>query len=179
MDDPDTRLARAQPARGPLLQACARRASSKHRGAIHDELDPEHVEDLLATLGEGLALCEVGESATPAATLRAMAKFIDQARQGKRRTPRDPDDAVLALSCLYGHQLCRELAWGWSYLRRAPSPGIVLISPGFRYVVGPRHLVEDAIARGGAMLLRHQEHLRALTKSRKKPSAELYERVAI
>jgi len=179
MDDPDSRLARAQPARGPLLQACARRVTSKHRGAIHDELDPEHVEHLLATIGEGLALCEVSESATPVATLRAMAKFIDRARQGKRRTPRDPDDAVLALSCLYGHQLCRELAWGWAYLRGTRTPGIVLISPGFRYVVGPRHYVEDAISRGGTLLLRHLERLRALTKSRTKPSAEGYERVEI
>ena len=177
MDDPDSRLSRSQPARGPLLQACARRVTSRHRGAVHDELDPEHVEHLLGTIGEGLALCELNENATPAASIRAMSRFIDDARQGKRRTPRDPEDAVLALACLYGHQLCRELAWGWGYLRRAPSPGIVLISPGFRYVIGPRHFVEDAIARGGVWLLRHQQRLQRLTKSRKNPSAELYERV--
>ena len=176
MDDPDARLERAEPARGPLLQACARRFSSKHEGTYHDELEPEHVDHLLVTIGEGLALCEVSESASPAKTLRAMVTFIEQARRGKRRTPREPDDAVLALACLYGHQLCRDWGWGWAYLRRARPSGIVLLSPGFRYVIGARQQIDKALDEGGDALLRVHARLRALTQASKNHDDALYVR---
>lgn len=175
MDDPDARMESAEPARGPLQQARARPKPSNPRAPYHDSLDPDHVDELLLLIGQGLALIEARERASPEATIKALAAFVQRVRDGKRRMSRDPADSALALGCLFGHQVCRELAWGWGHLRRARAPGIVLISPGFRHVSGPRHQIELALERGGDVLLEYQARLRSVTKERS--GRDLYVRV--
>lgn len=153
MDDPDSRIDAAEPATGPLLLAAERRKPAAPRAPYHHALDPDHEDDLRLSIGQGLALIEASERKSPDATVRAMAAFIDAVRAGNRRLTRDATDAALALACLFGHQVCREHGFGWGHLRRARSPGIVLISRDFKYVVRPRQLIERAFRDGGRVLL--------------------------
>jgi hypothetical protein len=154
MDDPDARLEAAEPVTGPLLQAGARRKPSNPRAAYHQPLDPDHEDDLLLSIGQGLALVEARERQSPAATIRALAAYVDAVRAGSRRLTRDPTDAALALACTFGHQICRDYGWGWAHLRRARSPGIVLVSPDFRHVLRPRKLIDRAFRDGGDVLVK-------------------------
>jgi hypothetical protein len=161
MDDPDARVEAAEPATGPLLLALERQKPSAPRAPYHHALDPDHGDDLLLSIGQGLALIEAGERKSPEATVRATAAFVDAARAGNRRLTRDATDAALALACLFGHQICRAHAFGWGHLRRARSPGIVLISRDFRYVVRPRQLIDRAFRDGGGVLLDYFSELGA------------------
>jgi hypothetical protein len=135
----EQRMDSAEPPEQPLLHAPPVERPSK--GPYHTELAPELEDELHLTIGKGLALVERDEKESPDALVEALARFIDGAA---RRTV--SADASLALSCLYGHQLCRKLGWGWAHLRRAKSPGIVVISPDRRYAVGPRKLIDAALA---------------------------------
>jgi hypothetical protein len=119
------------------------------KGPYHGELAPELEDELTLTIGKGLALLERDEDEPPEALLEAIARFVDGAPQRAVS-----GDAALALGCLFGHQICRKLGWGWAHLRRVKSPGIVVISPDASYAFGPRKLIDAALAAGsGAALL--------------------------
>jgi hypothetical protein len=153
----------AEPARGPLLQAAPRSKPSKPRVPYHHALDPDHADDLLLSIGQGLALTEMRERHSPEATVQGIAAYVDAVRAGTKSLTRDPSDAILALACLFGHQVCREFGWGWGHLRRTRSPGIVLISPDFRHASGPRQVIESSLRDGSDVLLQYYERLRAAT----------------
>jgi hypothetical protein len=134
------------------------------RGPYHSELAPELEDELHLTIGKGLALIERDEHEPPGALLEAIARFVEGARQRPLS-----EAAALALSCLYGHVLCLKLGWGWAHLRRAKSPGIVVISPDRRYALGPRRLIDAALAESsGAALL---DLARRLEEQRELPPA--------
>lgn len=158
-DDPDARVEAAEPVAGPLPVAPERRKPSDQRAPYHHALDPDHEDDLRLMIGQGLALIEARQQSAPEATVKAIAAYVDGVRAGKKRMTSDPSDAALALACLFGHQVCRELAWGWAHLRRARSPGIVLVSPEFRHVIRPRQLVDRALREGGGVLLEFFQRL--------------------
>ena len=162
MDDPDARLEAAEPAGEPLPQARERRKPANPRAPYHQALAPEHEDELLLSIGQGLALIERDENDAPAAIVHAIAEHVDAVRAGKRKQPRDPSDAALALACLFAQQICRELGWGWAHLRRTRAPGIVVISPDFRRALGPRALVDAALESdgGGRLLEQYFERLR-------------------
>jgi hypothetical protein len=177
MDDPDARLETAEPAAEPLPQARERRKPSNPKAPYHQMLAPEHEDELLLSIGQGLALIESSESDTPKSIVKAIAEYIDLVRAGRRKLPRDPTDAALALACVFGQQVCRELRWGWAHLRRTRAPGIVVISPDWRLAAGPRALVDAALQTegGGRMLEQYFERLRDAAAS---PSqGELYVRL--
>jgi hypothetical protein len=160
-DDPDARMEAAEPAAGPLVVARERRKPSQPRAPYHHALDPDHEDDLLLMIGQGLALIEGRERAAPAATVTAIAAYVDGVRAGKRRLTRDATDAALALACLFGHELGRSLGWGWGHLRRTRSPGIVLIASDFRHVIRPRQVMDRAFRDGGGVLLELFQRLSA------------------
>jgi hypothetical protein len=164
-DDPDARLESAEPAAGPLVLAAARRKPSDARAPYHHGLDPDHEDDLLLQIGQGLALIDARERMTPQATLKAVVTYIDAVRTQKRRLTRDPTDAALALACVFGHQLGRELGWGWAHLRRARAPGIVLVAPDFRHVIRPRQLIDRAFREGASVLPELVRRLSALSRA--------------
>jgi hypothetical protein len=109
--------------------------------------------------------------------VKAIAGYVDAVHAGTRRLTRDPSDAALALACVLGQQICRELGWGWAHLRRTRAPGIVVISPDFRRCAGPRALVDAALqTAGGGRLFEH--YFARLRGSSPSPSdRELYQRV--
>jgi hypothetical protein len=164
MDDPDARLEAAEPAHGPLVEARERPKPADARAPYHEVLDPDHADELLLCIGQGLALIEAPERHSPEQIVKSTAAYVDAVRSGARRLTRDPSDAALALACVYGHQICRELGWGWAHLRRTRSPGIVLVSPDFAYVTRPRRQIESALRDGGDALHQHYQRLRSLTK---------------
>ncbi|HMJ09998.1 MAG TPA: hypothetical protein VK524_01270 [Polyangiaceae bacterium] len=161
MHDPDARFEAATAAAGPLFQAAPRRKPSNPRAPYHHALEPDHEDELLLSIGQGLALIELGERHSVEATFHAIVRYVDSARAGNSPLTRDPTDAALALACLFGHQIGREFAWGWGHLRRARTPGIVLISPDFRHILRPRRLIDSAFSDGGAVLLQCRERLRS------------------
>jgi hypothetical protein len=177
LDDPDARIEAAEAAAGPLPQARARRKPPNPKAPYHQELDPDHEDELLLSIGRGLALIERRENDSPASIVKAIAGYVDGVHAGTRRLTRDPTDAALALACVFGQQVCRELGWGWAHLRRTRAPGIVVISPDFRRASGPRSLVDAGLqsAGGGRLLEQYFARLRDTTPS---PSErELYVRV--
>src|SRR5829696_10402353 len=137
MDDPDARIEAAEPAAEPLPQARERRPASPPE-PYHQTLAAEHEDELLLSIGQGLALIECSENDSPTSIVKAIAEYVDGVQAGSRRLTRDPTDAALALACAFGQQVCRELGWGWAHLRRTRAPGIVVISPDFRLATGPR-----------------------------------------
>jgi hypothetical protein len=153
MDDPDTRLERAERATAPLPQAPPAQKPRNRSAPYHHELDPDHEDELLLAIGEGLALIERPESDAPDRIVTAIGEYLDAAQARRRRLPSDVSRAVLALGCLYGQQLCRAFGWGWAHLRRAKSPGIVVVSPDRRFAVGPKAVVEQAIHAGESRIL--------------------------
>lgn len=152
MDDPDARLEAAEPVPGPLPQAGARRKPPDPRAPYHQPLDPDHEDDLLLAIGQGLALIGASERQKPAAIVQAIDRYADAVRAGEQRLTRDPSDALLALACVFGQQLCREFGFGWGHVRRVRAPGIVLISRDCRHAVRPRQLIERALRDGGGVL---------------------------
>lgn len=177
MDDPDARIEAAEAAASPLPQARARRKPADRKAPYHQALASEHEDELLLSIGQGLALVQRPETDSPRSIVKAIADYIDAVHAGSRRLPRDPTDAALALACAFGQQVCRELGWGWAHLRRTRAPGIVVISPDFRLALGPRALVDAALetAGGGRLLERYFTRLRDASPS---PSERgLYARV--
>ncbi len=167
MSDPDATIEQAEPAKGPLLQAKPRRKPANPRAPYHHELDPDHEDDLLASIGQGLALVGARERQAPAAIVSAIAAYVDAVRKKRQRLTRDPSDATLALACLLGHQICREFGWGWGHVRRARPPGIMLISPDFGHVMAPRRIIELAFERGGDVVVKRFEGARSTPKAAK------------
>jgi hypothetical protein len=176
MDDPDARMEAAEPAT-ELPQARERRKPSNPKAPYHQPLAYEHEDELLLSIGQGLALIERAENDSPISIVTAIAEYVDGVRAGSRRLTRDPSDAALALACAFGQQVCRELGWGWAHLRRSRAPGIVVISPNFRLRAGPRALVDAALqtAGGGRLLEQYFERLRQASSSGQR--SELYARV--
>jgi hypothetical protein len=176
MDDPDARFEAAEPIAGPLPQAPPRRKPSNPRAPYHHALLTEHEEELALSIGQGLALIERSEADSPDALVRALAGYIDAVSAGKRRLTEDPSDAALALGCAFGQQICRGLGFGWAHLRRTRMPGIVVISPDFRFVSGPRSVVDAALASGdGELLVHHYAELREALRAPAEPG--FYRRV--
>jgi hypothetical protein len=175
MDDPDARFEAAEAIEQPLPQARPRRKPANPRAPYHQPLQPEHEDELALAIGQGLALIERGADEAPAAIVEAIARFIEAVAAGRRRLTRDPTDASFALGCAFGQQICRGLGFGWAHLRRNRSPGIVVVSADFRFVSGPRSVVEAALEHGDPTLL--QEHYDRLRELGRQPAAgELYRR---
>jgi hypothetical protein len=176
MDDPDARFEAAEAASGPLPQARARRKPTNPKAPYHQELDPDHEDELLLSIGQGLALVEREENDSPASIVKAIARYVDGVHAGTRRLTRDPTDAALALACLFGQQVCRELGWGWAHLRRTRAPGIVVISPDLRRASGPRALIDAGLQTAGGRTL--EDYFARLRDATPSPSErELYVRV--
>jgi hypothetical protein len=157
----------AEPPRQPLMLAPASDARERARlpksAPYHDAVAPELADELHLNVGMGLALVGVVEDLPPAAIVDAIARHVDALRAQPPSADEDHSDARLALACAYGHQLCRELGWGWAHVHRTKRPGIVIVSPDTRYVVAPRALLDaalDADERGGAALRAHLELLK-------------------
>ena len=146
MDDPDARMDAAKPASRTHLLGPRRRPHDP-RAPYHEPLEPDHEDELLLSIGQGLALLAKRESDEPEAIVRALAEYIEDVQAKRRRLPRDSDAALLALTCVFGEQLCRAHGWGWARVRRARAPGIVVISPDCRYSVGPRSMLAAALER--------------------------------
>lgn len=160
-DDPDARLDAAEPPEEPLIEA-APMSRPSGSAPYHDAIAPELLDDLHLAIGKGLALVEARESSKPAAIVDAIASYIDAVKTGARRLPADVTDASLALGCLLGHMLCRELGWGWAHVRRTRQPGILVISPDQRYAAAPRSVIERALGgEGGSAVREYAERLRA------------------
>lgn len=149
-DDPDARLQAAEPPDEGVIEA-AEMTRPHGKQPYHDAIAPELLDDLHLAIGKGLALVGADEGAPPAAWLEAIARYLDDARDGKRRSPSDPTETSLALGCLLGQAVCRELGWGWAHVRRTRRPGILVISPDRRYALAPRAMIEHA-AQGNASL---------------------------
>ena len=177
MDDPDARIEAAEPAAEPLPQARERRKPASPRAPYHQTLAYEHEDELQLSIGQGLALIECMERDSPTSIVKAIAEYVDAVRSGRRRLTRDPSDAALALACVFGQQVCRELGWGWAHLRRTRAPGIVVISPDFRLAAGPRALVDAALQTpaGGQLVEQYFQRLREAARSAS--DRELYVRV--
>lgn len=160
-DDPDARLDEATPPEEPLIEA-APMSRPSGTAPYHEAIAPELLDDLHLAIGKGLALVGVEERAKPTAVVEAIARWVDDVRAGARRLPADATDATLALGCLLGHTLCRELGWGWAHVRRTRQPGILVISPDRRYAAAPRSVIERALGEGGGGAVReYVEELRA------------------
>jgi len=151
LDNPDQRMEDAEPPNQDVCQAAPRQAPPGR--PYHEEIAPEMIDELALAIGKGLALVEVDENANPRRIIDAIARFVDEIGAKKRRLPSDAADAALALACLYGQALGRALGWGWAHVRRTRSPGIVLVSPGGRYIVGPRAIVDRALESSRGELL--------------------------
>jgi hypothetical protein len=176
MDNPDARIEAAEPAADPLPQARPRRKPADPKAPYHQALEPEHEDELLLSIGQGLALIECRENESPAAIVKAIAGYVDAVHAGTRRLTRDPSDAALALACVLGQQICRELGWGWAHLRRTRAPGIVVISPDFRRCAGPRALVDAALQTAGGGRLFEQYFARLRDSAPSPSERELYQR---
>lgn len=150
-DNPDQRLEDAEPIES-VLEA-KELARKPEKGAYHQAIAPELVDDLALCIGQGLALIGRTEASPADKLVEAIARYIDAVLAGKRRLTKDRSDAVLALACLYGQELGRAFGWGFAHLRRAKKPGIVVVSPDRRHVVAPRDLVEAALVGGGGKLV--------------------------
>jgi hypothetical protein len=162
VDDPDERMENAEAE--PVLEAppLARKPA---KGPYHERIAPELVDELEISIGQGLALAGVRASDAPDAMVGGIADHLERVFRGEQRLPRDPSDAALALGCLYGHALCKTLGWGFAHLRRARPPGIVVVSRDARFVVGPRAVIDETMARRDTSALRrHYERLRAGTE---------------
>jgi hypothetical protein len=159
MDDPDELLESAEPPEEPVVEA----PELRHRpakGPYHASIALELVDDLHLSIGQGLALVGAREDDAPALLVEAIASYLERVFAGAARLPRDPSDGALALACLYGQALCRQLGWGWAHLRRARPPGIVVVSRDARHVTGPRAVVDQALSERSAAALR--DHFRRL-----------------
>jgi hypothetical protein len=152
-DDPDARLQAAEPSLEPVIEAppMSRPAGS---GPYHEAIAPELVDDLQLAIGKGLALIEAEESLAALAIVEALARYVDEVLSGGKRLPSDGADAALALACLLGHAIGRELGWGWAHVRRTRSPGIVVVSPDRRYAAAPRAVIDRALSGDGGQVVR-------------------------
>lgn len=142
-DDPDARLQAAEAPDEGVIEA-PEMTRPRGKQPYHDAIAPELLDDLHLAIGKGLALVGADEGAPPTTWLDAIARYLDDVRDGKRRSPTDPTETSLALGCLLGHALCRELGWGWAHVRRTRRPGILVISPDGRYAIAPRAIIEFA-----------------------------------
>lgn len=156
------RMDAAEPPEQPLHLApplFRTRAGRPKSGPYHDAVPPELADELHLYVGKGLALIGVDENTPAELVVDALAAYIDELGRGERAAD---DEQRLALACAYGHELCRWLGWSWAHLRRAPRPGIVVMSPDRRYVTGPRAVVDACLDRDrrGARLVAHARRLR-------------------
>jgi hypothetical protein len=159
-DDPDRRMDEAGPPAQPLAEALELGEPTKPGKPYHHAIDPDLRDELHLHVGMGLALADIDESETPAARVGALARYIDRVRAGEARAASDAQRSALALACLFGEAIAHELGWGWAHLRRSRHPGIVLVSPDCRYAIGPRRVVDRALAEGGSVLLSEFDRFR-------------------
>jgi hypothetical protein len=154
----------------PLILAASRSRPRDERAPYHESIAPDLEYDLHLAVGRGLALVERAEGEAPDALIEAIAGYVDAVGAARRRLSADPTDAALALACLFGHQLCRKLGWGWGHVRRTRAPGIVVISADCRYVFGPRATVDAAFdAQSGGVI---EQVYRRMTGSDGLPESE-------
>jgi hypothetical protein len=154
-DDPDQLMESAEPPEQWVVEA-ADTGEKPARGPYHQAIAAELIDDLALCIGQGLALIGGRENDPPEALIVGIAGFVDDVLAGKKRLTKDPTDAHLALALLYGQEVARSLGWGFAHLRRARSPGIVLVSPDRRYALGPRELIDAALSGGGGKLVTAQ-----------------------
>jgi hypothetical protein len=154
-DNPDQRLEDAEPITEAVVEA-APLPRKPEKGAYHQEIAVELVDDLALCIGQGLALIGRTEREPAEQVVNVIHRFVDAVLAGNRRLTSDPSDASLALACLYGQQLGRAFGWGFAHLRRAKKPGIVVVSPDRRHVVAPRDLLDAALAGAGGQLIFEQ-----------------------
>jgi len=159
VDDPDARFESAEAPSEPVLEAPVKNLRSKPGQPHHDPIDPDLLDDLHTAIGRGLALVRLDESAAPREVVRAVARYLDDVRAGRDRLTSDPAEAVLALACLYGQAIARELGWGFAHVRCVRKPGILVISPGRHYAAAPRAVIDRALERGGRELETYFERL--------------------
>lgn len=145
----------AEAPRQPVVLAAPfprrKRPGKPHHEPIADEL----LDDLHLAIGKGLALVRAKEDAEPAALVQALARWVDDVRAEREPPPSDALDAALALACLYGQTVARACGWGWAHVRCTRRPGILVVSPEGRWVVGPRAVIDAALERGGDAIQRH------------------------
>jgi len=159
-DDPDARLERAEPPRQAVVEAEALPGRHAPGEPHHEPVDPDLLDDLHLAIGKGLALVGSDEEASPEEIVRAISRWVDDVRAGRARAASDGAEAALALACLYGQAIGRELGWGWGHVRCVRKPGIFVISPDRRWVTGPRAIVDESLRAGGERLLAHFATLR-------------------
>jgi hypothetical protein len=163
VDDPDRRMEEAEPPSEALCEL----AGSDDEPSIgsgkpyHHAIAPELAEELHLYVGKGLALAGIAEDATPEQRIRGLADWIDRRRAGSASAPSDASEAALALACVFGQAVCRELGWGWAHVRRVKRPGIVVMSPDASYAIGPRGVIDKAMEHGGHELPASFERLRS------------------
>lgn len=159
-DDPDQLMESAEPPEEAVVEA-EDPPEKPARGPYHQAIAAELIDDLALCIGQGLALVGRDENEPPETVIIALAGYVDDVIAGKKRLTKDPTDTHLALALLFGQEVGRSLGWGFAHLRRARSPGIVLVSPDRRYALAPRELVDAALAGGGGKLvIEHYERLK-------------------
>jgi hypothetical protein len=159
-DDPDLRLERAEPPQQAVVEAQPFPGRHSPGKPHHDAVDPDLLDDLHLAIGKGLALVGVDEHAAPEEVVRRIGSYVDDVRGGRARAASDAGEAALALACLYGQAIGRELGWGWGHVRCVRKPGIFVISPDRRWVTGPRAIVDESLRAGGDRILAHFATLR-------------------
>ena len=162
MDDPDARLEAAEPAAEPLPQARERRKPSNPRAPYHQALAPEHEDELLLSIGQGLALIERRENDSPASIVKAIAGIH---RRGPRREPAAasrPHRCRARAGLRFRPASLSRARLGLGAPAANTGAGIVVDFTRLRLAAGPRALVDAALqtAGGGRLLEQYFERLR-------------------
>jgi hypothetical protein len=154
--------ARASTKAKPATRVAPKKASTAQKPTTHDEPVAEDLaEELMAQARNAMSLLfpePQKKAPTPKATVAAILEHVDAIHAGKvRLAPREVRERCLALACLWGEAVTKQLGYEWRQVRWPGGGSIGIVEPNRRFALYPfpyiERIVEDRRADNTILLL--------------------------